>query len=290
MNPGTRGTRPLETETGTEPECHGGTCDDPSPGFDVDSDRFVDIARSQTQRGQQGRVRAWNDPRFKPKDDRFVPPFYSTWFERSNGQYLLSGAEREIWFQAMYDQTASAMANEGKPGFEDPGYEMRKIWSYAAVWKDRYNHRFDGMNGAERRGAEAAEKFEIDRANAHRILLFHGADRKGWQAAANITPAVVYPGAWEVWAHGNPDEMLDSSHGGSEYDARSIVQNLKNNGWKPGQPIVLVACTVGQNMNGIAQQVATLAKSPVFASISSTLRTGGYPLMAPYGWSYFEPK
>jgi RHS repeat-associated protein len=271
-------------------ECYGGTCSDPSPGFDIGLGTFVAVAKIIAGTGgKPGRARAWNDPRYKPKDDTFVPPFYNTWFERDAGEQQLNEAERAIFRQAMNDQTKWAMNNQGKPGFQDPGDEMRKIWSYAAVWKDRYNHRFDGMNGAEQRRAAAAEKFEIDRANAQRILLFHGADGKHWQAAANITPAVVYPGAWEVWAHGNPNEMVDRPNG-SEYDAKSIVQSLKNNGWTPGQPIVLVACTVGQEMDGLGQQVATLAKSPVFASISSTLRTSGYPLMAPYGWSYFEPK
>ena len=182
------------------------------------------------------------------------------------------------------------MANHGKAGFEDPGDEMRKIWSYAAVWKDRYARRFDGMNGAEQRRAEAAEKFEIDRANLRRILIFHGADRERWQATGQHHAGRRVPGRLGGVGARQPKEMVDRSSGGSEYDAKSIVQTLKNNGWTPGQPIALVACTVGQEMNGLGQQVATLAKSPVFASISSTLRTGGYPLMAPYGWSYFEPK
>lgn len=281
--------------TGLDPEgkCSGGTCGQPSPGFgvDVEGDRFVDSARAQSRiTGQPGRVRAWNDLRFKPKNSSFAPPFYNTWFERNNGQYLLDDAEREIWFQKMYSQTEWVMKNEGKPGFHDPGYEMRKIWAYAAVWQDRYTHRFDGMNFTQKWLALVAEKFEIDRAQANRVLLFHGHDRKHWEAAAKITPAVVLPGAFEVWAHGNSKEMFDRSYLGNGYDAKSIVQNLKNNGWKPGQPIVLVGCTVGEKLNGIAQQVATLAKVPVFASISSTLRNAGYPLMAPYGWSYFEPK
>ena len=81
--------------TGLQPDCYGGTCGDPSPGFDIELGRLRGRGEAHhRQRRTAGPRRAWNDPRFKPKDDPFVPPFYNTWFERDTGDLLLTRRRR----------------------------------------------------------------------------------------------------------------------------------------------------------------------------------------------------
>lgn len=264
----------LSDPTGLDVECHGSRCDGggprptgdevPAPGSEVHGIP-AQVGSAELGGKPQGFTPVWerkDAPRFFK-----TRPTYDSTYDRGLARADLTDGEKQI-FAAELEKT------------------RRPTWAYAAVTADRHARRYKGV--LVKSLAESFERFAIAAANSRRVLMFTGKDREKWRRTANVTPPLALDGAYEVWVHGNVQEVAKGDNW-KVTPLNVVVDNLTRAGWTPGMPIVLAACESGERATGVASELAKLSGSVVIAAVGRVVGPAQGPASAPYGWSIFFP-
>lgn len=91
----------------------------------------------------------------------------------------------------------------------------------------------------------------IDPLGLEKLNLF--TEGSQYHSGAQADPDV--PGTWSIYAHMSPRNVQDDRAGQSKLlNADAVAQLLKNEGWKPGEPVDFKGCRSGQGDNSIAEQ------------------------------------
>lgn len=223
----------------------------------------------------------------------FAPPGFGSYdptFDPATDISELTPVEGAIFATAIIQNLGNQLRSKGTLRSGDlPGI---KLFASAAVIQHRIDTRFGALGS--RPGAVAPNEI-FDAYAARRAFLHEGDDAAIWENVASKTPPLFGKRFFEVWGHGNSSGMF-RTHVGSSLGADAILSELQFVGWEPGDPIVLVGCKTGADLAIIAQQVADRANSLVIGSRSNIIyspipgRPGEYyPLLAPWGWSYWLP-